>query len=47
MVTGAKYRKLSFMLSDAILSGHGRFMSLSGAMGVLHEYIAAWWLQKD
>lgn len=34
LATGAKYRKLSFMLSDAILSGHGGFMSLSGAEGV-------------
>ena len=35
--TRAKYRKLSFMLSDAILSGHGWFMSLSGAKGVLFK----------
>lgn len=28
----AKYRKLSFMSFDAILSGHGWFMSLSGAI---------------
>lgn len=34
LATRAKYRKLSFMLSDAILSGQGWFMSLSGTMGV-------------
>lgn len=30
LATRAKYRKLSFMLCDAILSGQGWFMSLSG-----------------
>lgn len=38
LATGVKYRKLSFMLSEAILSGHSRFMSLSGAMGVYQVY---------
>lgn len=47
LATGAKYRKLSFMLSDAILSGHGRFMSLSGAMGIYQKCITACCLQKD
>ena len=44
--TGAKYRKLSFMLSDAILSGHGWFMSLSGAIGVYQKFKTVWHLQK-
>lgn len=35
LATRAKYRKLSFMSCDAILSGQGWFMSLSGTMGEL------------
>lgn len=36
----AKYRKLSFMLCDAILSGQGWFMSLSGTMESWAETVA-------
>lgn len=46
LATRAKYRKLSFMLSNAILSGHGWFMSLPGAMGVKQKFIAVWRLKK-
>ena len=40
LATRAKYRKLSFMLADAILSGQGWFMSLSGAVRVEQNCVA-------
>lgn len=46
LATRAKYRKLSFMLLDAILSGQGWFMTLSGTIEVKQKCVTVCHLEK-